>query len=1088
MFLSLDNRQMLAARASFIEERLTGQVLPENIGNGASEKLVARWRELLSGKIGEDVLPARLELAGTSLEKLTPLLGDVIWNPDHELPEWVDVLAEILESRENTNLPARVIIRDDPIPFEDIWLPYIGYAYRRIMRELPQLQELFSESSVASWLRVLLKRITGCLNFAMLSAFDLKRSKNSFPPFTHPALQAKKGGREKYLNFTGEMLSGGWLEFCKNYPVAVRMAVTLVQQDIDYFVQVAGHLKKDLQEITRVFNLGKSPGKVKKLESRLSDPHYRGRTVVKFTFESGLQLIYKPRRFEIDRGWEQLLSWITSELPELDFIAPKAVENDHHVWVEFLENKSMNAPGDAAKFYRRAGAVLTLIYVLGGTDFHQENLLACGQYPVLIDLETLLRPLIRPFSYATLDDKQKKELLDLENDSVLRTCMLPMWMPISKQVSRDYGALTPDDNASYVVPDWLEINTDRMRRENVDRTTYPSPNVPHFNGELKIVTDHIPELIAGFESVYRLLMDKRELLLSGSGPLSILKKCLFRFLPRNTQVYMMMTRRLQSPRLLRDGALFSIEVEGMAQPFLHNVPEERLPRIWKIFELERESLLRYDFPVIQAKGDEISAFADNRIVLDDYFLLSGFDEVRRRVEYLNDKNLDMQLQLINASLACRYPKPETDSDETGMAMVEKCLNAPLLNNDKFVAAAEKIAAEISEKAVWRDEQPQWLTRKFDPMTHNLNIGPVDALLYEGSSGIGLFLAAYTSVTGDDSYRKLAAACFGQLEKFVESEKVEQIVQFMSVGYAGGICGAVWSSWLSGHYLQDNKLKELSRRLLGLITPEAVNNDKGLDILAGSAGGVLSFLTFHRLFGDRKYLDIAVACGEHLLKNRIIFNDRKLWNCDFADQPLTGFGHGSAGFACALLELYEATGDEKFREAAKDPLDYETENFDPKQCNWPDFRQNRDLKPGTITFMGGWCSGAPGIGLGRLMTLNIDNSEQANTDIENTVKFISGIKPLPNLSDHLCCGYTGRIDFLIEAAVKLKRPELLEEARKQLSFVVNRAKMRGRYTFNGDVSGAVFTPGLFSGVAGVGLTCLRLAYPEKIASVLTAKPA
>ena len=40
------------------------------------------------------------------------------------------------------------------------------------------------------------------------------------------------------------------------------------------------------------------------------------------------------------------------------------------------------------RFYRRQGALLALLYALEATDFHAENLIASGEFPVLIDLET----------------------------------------------------------------------------------------------------------------------------------------------------------------------------------------------------------------------------------------------------------------------------------------------------------------------------------------------------------------------------------------------------------------------------------------------------------------------------------------------------------------------------------------------------------------------------------------------------------------------------------------------------------------------------------------------------------------------------
>ena len=36
--------------------------------------------------------------------------------------------------------------------------------------------------------------------------------------------------------------------------------------------------------------------------------------------------------------------------------------------------------------------LLCLLYLLGGADMHQENLIACADMPVLIDLEMVIGP------------------------------------------------------------------------------------------------------------------------------------------------------------------------------------------------------------------------------------------------------------------------------------------------------------------------------------------------------------------------------------------------------------------------------------------------------------------------------------------------------------------------------------------------------------------------------------------------------------------------------------------------------------------------------------------------------------------------
>jgi lantibiotic modifying enzyme len=56
--------------------------------------------------------------------------------------------------------------------------------------------------------------------------------------------------------------------------------------------------------------------------------------------------------------------------------------------VEVVEYLPCQNQEEIKRYYQRAGQLLCLLYVLGANDCHNENLIACGEYPVLVDLET----------------------------------------------------------------------------------------------------------------------------------------------------------------------------------------------------------------------------------------------------------------------------------------------------------------------------------------------------------------------------------------------------------------------------------------------------------------------------------------------------------------------------------------------------------------------------------------------------------------------------------------------------------------------------------------------------------------------------
>ena len=57
--------------------------------------------------------------------------------------------------------------------------------------------------------------------------------------------------------------------------------------------------------------------------------------------------------------------------------------------MEFVAASGCTEAEAIQRFYERQGAYLALLYALEATDFHLENLIAAGEYPVWVDLESL---------------------------------------------------------------------------------------------------------------------------------------------------------------------------------------------------------------------------------------------------------------------------------------------------------------------------------------------------------------------------------------------------------------------------------------------------------------------------------------------------------------------------------------------------------------------------------------------------------------------------------------------------------------------------------------------------------------------------
>lgn len=101
--------------------------------------------------------------------------------------------------------------------------------------------------------------------------------------------------------------------------------------------------------------------------------------------------MYKPRSLEIEKGYKDLIDWLDNRIS--GFKKPYAANvysNNNYGFMEFINNKECDNPEEISNFYFKMGELLAILYSLNSRDFHIENIIAFGENPVLVDLETLL--------------------------------------------------------------------------------------------------------------------------------------------------------------------------------------------------------------------------------------------------------------------------------------------------------------------------------------------------------------------------------------------------------------------------------------------------------------------------------------------------------------------------------------------------------------------------------------------------------------------------------------------------------------------------------------------------------------------------
>ena len=140
--------------------------------------------------------------------------------------------------------------------------------------------------------------------------------------------------------------------------------------------------------------------------------------------------------------------------------------------------------------------------------------------------------------------------------------------------------------------------------------------------------------------------------------------------------------------------------------------------------------------------------------------------------------------------------------------------------------------------------------------------------------------------------------------------------------------------------------------------------------------------------------------------------------------------------------------------------------------------------GAANFYAGstWCNGVPGMGIGRLASLPYLDDTEIRADMESAITSTAQLSFGMNHS--LCHGDLGNLELLLQASLQLDRPDLHQQTYQLATAILDSIQNHGASC---GVPLAVETPGLMTGLAGIGYQLLRIAMPEVVPSILTLEP-
>ncbi|MGW0882410.1 type 2 lanthipeptide synthetase LanM family protein [Streptomyces sp. NPDC002671] len=846
---------------------------------------------------------------------------------------------------------------------------------------------------------------------------------------------AGAGPRERFASFVaGAGSRRGLGELLAAYPVLARMLGQTALDATDAAAELVRRFRADRDDLVAGLLDGRDPGALTRADLGRGDTHQGNRAVAVLHFASGDRLVYKPRSLEQHALLDGLVGWLNAKVPGLALRTPRSLRQEAYGWLEFVEHRWCRSVTETDTFYRRQGALLALLYAVDGADMHYENVIACGDQPVLVDGETLLHTGLSQAMTAGADPAA-----DALHASVHRTCLLPHLL-IGEHGALDISALGRSTDGTYPSEGlrWVDSGTDTMRAVRAPVLSPAAQNHPLPEGSPLDGADHRAALLAGFRTAYAVIAAHGHELIGDEGPLAARSDSPARLIARSTRLYTTLLEESAHPSLLTDALARESVFAVLWTESEHDEARRRL------IEHETADLWRGDVPLFAHRPSGAGVRAADGTWLPGLLPVASLDAVRAKIARMDEVDCHDQEWVISATLAARgagspLARPRS---ELAVAPVPAVVPEP----SRLLAAACGIADELAARAVRDGGRTNWLGLERVSGPH-WAVLPMGAGLAQGYCGAALFLAQADALAGAGRYATLAREAVQPLPALLKALAADpELGAAAGPGAYDGLGGILYALVRLSSLLDPELTDCLPDALTALGHAATACPDLGL--AGGIAGALAAAVVAHEATGAPEALRLADTVADRLLASAAGAGT----DPGFAGAP--GFADGVAGIGWALLRYaarrperataHAGTGRALLRAALRNA---EAVAADPSWSSGlagvtaaaAHLASGADVRPAAARLTDTGVGPDLSLGHGGLGTLE-------------------ALAVLADRGDPTATGtltpYTGRALALVEAqSHRCATPD------------------------------HVPSPGLLTGLSGIGYGLLRLAHPETVPSVL-----
>jgi len=765
-----------------------------------------------------------------------------------EEDNWFVEFRKIMDTFDYENIDYHVGVHLPTLPFSK----YLVREIRKVVNELNNVK--VSEEVIDSFIEAHLIEMFNV--FGKITALKLEEYKQ-FHIFD------SEDNEVRFQEFLKSFLSSkeSFLKLFEEYPVAARVATVRTMYLKTNYTKILQNIENDHLEIEDFLKIDLL--KLTGITLSSGDSHEQGNAVSILEFIDK-KLVYKPKNLKISEAFEKFIEWYVNSSELLPIKIPKGIYKEDYTYNEFIIPKFCKSEEEVENFYIRYGYLIALCYLLNLNDLHLENIIAHGDQPVIIDIET---------AFQVSPDMENQtiyiELLRyLEVDSVSNSFLLPKQVSFGMDDQVELSALSGREaklSQTFLSP--TEINTDKFHYEKVEGYFAGGNNIPMLNeiDEVEVKKYNL-RILEGFDDFICFVMENKVKFLD---VLNVFRGKKIRSLMKGTEKYASMIRYSNHPNYNHE---MKYRERLMMNVWAYPYHDKR------IIKSEVRDLLFNDIPIFYSITDSRDIIDSQEKIYKNYHKLSGYELSVNKINGLTEKEVERQrtILLSDLSILDSYLNQE---------VLKRNINFTVQKFD-YLQEAKKIAGILISEALIKNDKCSFINIDCNEKKH-WKLTPCDESLYSGLSGISiLFLELYVKTREKfyfDSYRMLINTA---------------IEQTRNTGFESAFTG-----WLSPVYplilefkylntISDEEYLKFTIKKLESINLEDIDKIEGSDYISGISGIIRLISSIQTVFGKSYVSEDLIQKFSKVLLNRIESGEEKA-------MKNVGIAHGISGIILGL---------------------------------------------------------------------------------------------------------------------------------------------------------------------------------------------